>query len=417
MDILTQYIRKAMEMGLIDEWHIWDFTRSPDDHQWVTDTFGPVRYMSPSAGYQTKGSVGPTAAFRTSARIQSDLHLAVIPNGQDRICYEIVVGGWNNTHSALRHVTPADLSTTDRSTDSIVWSRPTPGVLSPSVANQVVLGLDADGVATLRVNGVAVGSWPDMDLAAGATVKVRGGFGADLELCDVRSPVRRYVGNENESIPYWQAYSYYTKRLPEVSDSLFLKCDDDIVYLDLEKLSAFIEFRRENPHYFVVSANVVNNGVCAYFQQAAGSIPWELGHFERPPGGFGGSLWQGPARATQLHDHFLTRPVKQLPLATPVVDWTERQSINFIAWLGRDMIHMSLPKCDDEFALTVGLPTYLGRPTAIFSDFTVSHLSFGPQENGLDIERLISAYADLMHETLAGLERPVKLAIAPDIAA
>ena len=53
----------------------------------------------------------------------------------------------------------------------------------------------------------------------------------------------------------------------------FLKCDDDIVYLDIDKLGDFVEFRRTNPNYVVVSANVVNNGVCAYFQQEAGSLP------------------------------------------------------------------------------------------------------------------------------------------------
>ena len=401
MQILTHYVRKAMAAGLIDEWHVWDFTRSAEDRAWVTEEFGPVRFMSPNAPYQRKGTVGPAAAFRLDARVQSDLHIAVIPNGQTDHCYEIVVGGWKNTHCALRRISPDDLKSLARNDNAIIWSRSTPGVLSPNVANDVVLSVDDSGVPTLHVNGVTVGTWPDLDLGAGASVMVRGGWGSELELCDVKTPVRRYVGNENEAIPYWQAYGYYTKRLPDFSTALFLKCDDDIVYLDIEKLSGFIEFRRNHPHYFLVSANVANNGVCAYWQQAAGSLPETLGEFERPPGGFGGSLWQSPERATRLHEFFLAKADKQLPLPRKVIDWTERQSINFIAWLGRDLIHMALPKCDDEFALTVDLPTYLKRPTAIYSDFTVSHLSFGPQENGLELDRLIDGYADLMRTTLS----------------
>jgi hypothetical protein len=212
--------------------------------------------------------------------------------------------------------------------------------------------------------------------------------------------VRRYVGNPNEKLPYWQAYDYYAKRLQNFSSAVFLKCDDDIVYLDLEKLSEFIEFRRANPNYFVVSANVVNNGVCAYFQQLGGALPDELGHFERPPGGFGGSLWLSAERATQLHDFFLEKNDKYLPLPDKVVEWTERQSINFISWLGKDLLHMALPKGDDEYALTVDLPTFLNRPTAIYADFTVSHLSFGPQEQGLDVDRLIDAYDALSSSRL-----------------
>ncbi len=76
---------------------------------------------------------------------------------------------------------------------------------------------------------------------------VRGGMERRFELCDGRRPVRRYVENPNEKLPYWQAYDYYAKRLQEFSSAVFLKCDDDIVYLDLEKLSEFIEFRRGQP--------------------------------------------------------------------------------------------------------------------------------------------------------------------------
>jgi hypothetical protein len=64
-------------------------------------------------------------------------------------------------------------------------------------------------------------------------------------------------------------------------------------------------------------------------------------------------------------------------------------------------VHMALPKGDDERALTVDLPMLLERPTAIYSDFTVSHLSFGPQEQGLALDRLIDAYDELMRSALA----------------
>ncbi|MDL2410571.1 hypothetical protein PY650_34340 [Rhizobium calliandrae] len=401
MEILTKYIRKAINDGIIDEWHIWDFTRSTQDNEWVTREFGPARYMRPEAPYQLKGSVTVRSSFRTNAKIDHDLHIAVLPNGEADNYYEFVVGGWVNTHSVLRSVKPGELNNfASRNEAAVIWSKSTPGVLSPSLPNQVVLSIDSAGIPTLQVNGVIVGTWPELNLSSGASVMVRGGWGADLELCDVNAPVRRYVGNPNEKLPYWQAYDYYAKRLEIFSSAVFLKCDDDIVYLDIEKLNEFIEFRRANPNYFVVSANVVNNGVCAYLQQLGGALPDELGHFEHPPGGFGGSLWQSAERATQLHDFFLEKNDKHLPLPNKVVEWKERQSINFISWLGKDLLHMGLPKGDDEYALTVDLPTFLDRPTAIYADFTVSHLSFGPQEHGLDVDRLINAYDALSSSRL-----------------
>jgi hypothetical protein len=400
MEILTQYIRRALDLGVIDEWHIWDFTRSPDDHAWVTREFGPARYMGSKATYQHAGSVARQASFRTSARIRHDLHLAVVPNDRPQDCYEIVVGGWKNTHSVLRKITREQMQNFDRASDSSLWNRATPSALSSGQPNDVVLSIDAEGTPSLRINGVVIGEWPTLDFAAGASVFVRGGWGADLELCDVSARTRRYVGNPNENMPYYQAYDYYATRADDFADAVFLKCDDDIVYLDIEKLDEFIRFRQANPHYFIVSANVVNNGVCAHYQQAAGSIPASVGHFERPPGGFGGSLWESAERAARLHGFFLANGGRTLPLPAPVVEWTERQSINFIAWLGRDLRHMALPQGDDELALTVSVPGFVERKSAIYSEFTVSHLSFGPQERGWDPAPLISDYDALMRKRL-----------------
>ncbi|MBX9459291.1 MAG: hypothetical protein KL863_26390 [Rhizobium sp.] len=405
MEILTQYVHAAMDAGIIDEWHVWDFTRSQDDHEWVTRTFGPVRYMGANAGYQAHGSVSPKQPLRMSASITNDLHVALVPNGDGDHFYELVIGGWSNAHSVMRKVPRSGLSTQDRNNVPQIWTRHTPGILSPGGANQVVVSIDGDGVPMLHVNNVMIGRWPDLNLVGGAQIMVRGGWGGNLELGDVRSRVQRFVGNPGEHMPYWQAYDYYARRMKSFQDSIFLKCDDDIVYLDIDKLGDFVEFRRTNPKYLVVSANVVNNGVCAYFQQAAGSIPASVGDFERPPGGFGGSLWMSAERAEMLHDFFLSTKDKRLPLPEKVVDWTERQSINFIAWLGRDLVHMALPKGDDEKTLTVDLPELLDRPTAIYSDFMVSHLSFGPQEKGLAVERLIAAYDALMRDALGTAEQ------------
>lgn len=401
MEILNKYIRRAMTDGLIDEWHIWDFTRSAADHAWVTREFGPVRHMGDAVAYQPCGQVSLRAPLRLDAKATNDLHIAILPKDDAATAYEVVVGGWNNQQSVVRKLDREKLTDPDRNQVQATWARLTPGVLSPGRANEVILSIDPAGTPELMVNGVTLGSWPNIKLAAGAEVLVRGGWGSDLELCHVNAPIRRYIGNPGDQMPYFQAYQYYAKRLSDFADALFLKCDDDIVYVDLDGLAGFIDHRRKNPHYFVTSANVVNNGVCAYFQQLSGALPSSLGHFERPPGGFGGTLWTDPNKANNLHDFFLAAAKKELPLSSKVVDWQERQSINFIAWLGRDLQHMALTRGDDEKMLTVDLPAFLERPTAIYSDFTVSHLSFGPQEKGVDVNRLITAYDALMREKLA----------------
>jgi hypothetical protein len=399
MEILTDYVRRAMARGIIDEWHIWDFTRSQHDHEWVTREFGPVRYMESGARYQLVGTVGDQTSFRTTAAISNDLHIAILPHDDSDHFFEIVVGGWDNQYTALRKMPRSELLSFERTNESEIWSRTTPGILSPGMPNKIVLKSGEHGVQ-LYVNHVHVGQWNDVRFPSGASIMMRGGWGANLELGDTRSRTQRFLGNPEEKPPYSQAYNYYATRLQKYSDAIFLKCDDDIVYMDVDKLDDFIEFRRSNPNYFIVSANVVNNGVCAYWQQAAGSLPEHLGGFEWPQGGFGGSLWQSGRRANELHDYFLKTQDKQLPLPAKVVEWTERQSINFIAWLGKDLVHMALPKGDDEGLLTIDLPALLNRPTAIYSDLMVSHLSFGPQEAEIDVDRLIDAYAALLKVTV-----------------
>jgi hypothetical protein len=401
MEILTKYVRKALDAGIIDEWHIWDFTRSADDRNWVTEEFGPVRFMNSLVPYMDKGKVSSFAPFRMEAAITNDLHIAILPEHEPEHFYEIVVGGWDNLQSGLRKLPRNQLQSFDRSGEGQLWLQPTPGALSPGMPNQVVLKVDEKGVPALRVNNVLIGEWPQIKLQSQASVMVRGGWGADLEICDEHAPVRRYIGEPNEQFPYYRAYDYYAKRLKDHAETLFLKCDDDIVYMDLDKLGAFINFRRENPQYLVTSANVVNNGVCAYWQQSAGAIPGNVGDFELPPGGYGGSLWQSAERANALHDFFLQTPDKHLPLPSPVMEWKERLSINFISWLGKDLKHLGIRRIIDEKALTIDLPAFLDRPNAVFSDFMVSHLSFGPQEKGLDVDRLIAAYDALMREKLS----------------
>ncbi|MCM2292782.1 hypothetical protein NAC44_10650 [Allorhizobium sp. BGMRC 0089] len=400
MDILNHYVRRALDLGLIDEWHVWDLTRAESDHEWLNREFGPVRFMKAQAAYQKHGQLTPISPYRLKASITNDLHLALLPNDDPDYFYEIVIGGWNNTASAVRHLPRTELKNPDRDHVTPLWTSPTPSVLSPGKANDIVLSIEASGVLALFVNGVTVGAWSGLSLEKGAEIMLRGGWGGDLELPEVNTPIRRYIGDTSTPMPYWHAYAYYARHLKTFEDTVFLKCDDDIVYMDLEGLAGFIEFRRRHPQYFVVSANVINNGICAYLQQVAGSIPASVGEFENPPGGFGGTLWRSAEKATALHDYVLQLPKPDLPLPAAVMEWDQRQSINFIAWLGRDIQHLALGPCDDERAVTVDLPAFLNRKTAVYSGFTVSHLSFGPQEAGLNVDRLITAYHGLMEKVL-----------------
>ena len=61
---------------------------------------------------------------------------------------------------------------------------------------------------------------------------------------------------------YKEYYQYYTReRYPE-EDTILIKCDDDIVYIDVVKFQKFIELRPRDVDSLFVSPFVINNHVC-----------------------------------------------------------------------------------------------------------------------------------------------------------
>ena len=197
------------------------------------------------------------------------------------------------------------------------------------------------------------------------------------------------------------------------ADDVFLKCDDDIVYFDLHRLADFIAFRNTQRAFFLVSANVVTNGVCAHFQQKAGAIPLDLVACELPPGGMCGHLWGDGTKAQALHRHFLKDPDMFTPADTKPIVWNERISINFIAWLGRDLAHIPDLMADDEHDLCYGVRKRLRADNCIFPGFVAAHLSFWKQDAAMDVDALLQDYAALASQTLASFINPRPVAPSP----
>jgi hypothetical protein len=151
---------------------------------------------------------------------------------------------------------------------------------------------------------------------------------------------------------------------------------------------------------FLVTATVVNNNVCAYYQQQSGAILLSLMTLELSAGGLYGTLWGSVELATGLHNHFLDNPETFEQSSAAPISWSERLSINFVSWLGRDVSYMSPVSMDvdDERILSVDIPSYLKRTNCIYPGFVVSRLSYYGQEAALDTAALMSRYRQLADE-------------------
>ena len=54
--------------------------------------------------------------------------------------------------------------------------------------------------------------------------------------------------------------------------SIYLKLDDDIIWMDNNALCTLVDYRINNPEYFLVSPIVINNGLCAYALYNSGKL-------------------------------------------------------------------------------------------------------------------------------------------------
>jgi hypothetical protein len=414
MALLTRYVAAAIERGLIDEWHVWEFARNAEDSAWLRQRF-PVAQATPNNAldyYRSPRRLelqGPQATLRFSVRATNDAHLGlrrVLGEGPD---YEIVLGGWGDLASAIRRFDSGDALIGVASRDpnlTPVVVRSTPGLLPEFGFLDVEVEIGERGL-DVRVAGESVLHDPAPISQGVFEVMYRTGFGAngDWRFAEfAECPQRRFVAGPEAHFPpdamfYTRAYQYYNANAAEYSDSVILKCDDDIVYFDLDKLEEFVAFRRSRREFFMVSANVVNNGVCAFFQQRAGVIPAEEGMFELPPNGLCGSLWNDGGKAERLHRLFLNRPSRFTAAGGGPIRWNQRISINFVALLGEDLGFVPDVMADDEHDLCYGVRKRAKKHNCIFPPFVASHLSFWKQDASMDVQEIIRGY-----DALAGFE-------------
>lgn len=407
MELLAGYVAEAMRRELIDEWHVWDFCRRDEDRRWLNARFPMLARTPDDLKYYPAGQLGMGQSNRWRSRVRADhdVHIAVKPReaAADAPAFEFVVGGWKNGRTVLRCVDNADLLVRDDRDRGTVRppavSVSTPGILSSTTFRDIEVSMDASGLR-LSIDGAEVIEFGSHIPAGVGDVYVKTGYGSDGEwrFPDAVGPAEYlYHCGEQPGDGWNSVYHFYAADAMRYADAVFLKMDDDIVYVQLDALEEFLRFRIREPRYFLVSANIVNNNVCAFFQQEHGAIPRSLMELELPPGGFGGRLWQSGRLAEMLHYHFLENSDVYEKLPAEPIEWVRRLSINCVAWLGKDLSYMSRMR-DDENMMSVEIPNYLKRSNCIFPRFLVSHLSYYTQEPTLDISGVVSRYRKFAEE-------------------
>jgi hypothetical protein len=186
MQLLTRYVGAAIERGLIDEWHVWNFARNADDAVWPGRRF-PVTQATPDNSLEYYRSLrqlelhGSQVNLRFTVRATNDVHLGVRRVSGEGPDYEIVLGGWNNMASAIRRFDDrdalSDVASRDRHPAPVVV-RGTPGLPPEFDFSGVELEIGEQGL-DVRVAGEPVLRDPQPVNQGAFEVLYRTGFGSN----------------------------------------------------------------------------------------------------------------------------------------------------------------------------------------------------------------------------------------------
>jgi len=181
----------------------------------------------------------------------------------------------------------------------------------------------------------------------------------------------------------WNPFYKYVYNNSNDND-IIIKCDDDILFIDIYSLKNAIEDRFKDRDSFLHHSNCMNNGVCAYFQKDCFIKIKDILNIY-PLGGILGILFEKPEIAHAIHCNFIENLLNDINNLNKYIIKDEfinsRISINFIILNGSDAKYLNEVGIHDEYEISSFIPEKLLRANKIKGDFITSHLSYNSQES------------------------------------
>ena len=194
-------------------------------------------------------------------------------------------------------------------------------------------------------------------------------------------------------IPHRNTDSIYTfwKYATDIN-TIFIRLDDDIVYISPNLIETLVKFRIENPHYWLVYPIIVNNPMNYNFLS-----DW----YPHIPG------WPSSAEQTYaIHKEFFHRLFHGLhnyEFERHEVPLDKLININCICWFGADVQQFQGEvNVKEELDIAVWKPQEYQRPNCICGKAWVVHFSFAAARRTLEqrYPNLLSEYKKLCPITL-----------------
>lgn len=193
--------------------------------------------------------------------------------------------------------------------------------------------------------------------------------------------------------------------------TIYIRFDDDIVYVDDDFFHNILDFRIDNPEYFLVFANIWNNAILSYIHQRLGNIPPEPvveDAFCMNP-----VAWRSGKFAEDIHnlliDKILSGTVSDLFFGKAELHDAKRFSISCFAFFGKDfkkfegIVGYKDGKLvyDEEIWLTEIYTITNNLLSVICGSALVAHYSFFAQRPYLDKTDILKQYKEIGKEKLS----------------
>jgi hypothetical protein len=357
LEILNKYLQKALDLNIIDEVHFWNNTRNKEDEEYLK-SISNLKRSSKNLDY----TITPQIIDNSFELMIKGIGAHIKIND-----YEIILGNRSvirDKDKELFSLTMNNVMNTEYNTFKFVINEK----INVYKNNKLIMTANAQPIIIDKIIFKTEGPGH----VQYKTTEHKGFYFMDT--CEKS----------------WK--NYYNHYAKGFENDIIMKCDDDIVYIDVVQLPKYIDFIKNND-YDLVFANTINNGVSAFFQQEFDLIPKQLMELEYPENGFCGSLWEDGKKAEKLHDYFIENYKKFVThRSNKCIEINTRFSINFFGYKGKNWHKIADCYIEDEHTLTVECVNKRNFKNMLYCDFYVSHLSFAKQNETMDLNRMIDRY-------------------------
>lgn len=191
----------------------------------------------------------------------------------------------------------------------------------------------------------------------------------------------------------WRTCEFF--KYTHIPDTIFIRFDDDIVWMEDDCIEKIVKARLENPKAFVIYPNVINSTIVTSWHQKSGALGLEAGAVKQQEENPGDPNWayldefnySNSGLIDLIHATFKKKyeegKLSDYYLPSRVMDDYQHFSICSIAWFGDDNVN---PGSSEESQMGWEIPQMLGRPNFFVGDALMVHYSYHTQIDHLKAE-------------------------------